>query len=98
MNAKPPILEMTIEGEFVDTRQGTHQGTPQSLNIPFGTRVLIWASIIAAIVIACAVAVFALWLLAVLIPVALASAVIAYGVLRYRMWRDGGSIHWVRRG
>ena len=94
MNAKPPILEMTLEGEFVDSAAGT----PQDLNIPFGTRLLIWASVAAAIAIACAVAVFALWLLAVMIPIALIAAVIAYGVLRYRMWRDGGSIRWVRRG
>ena len=98
MTQKPPILEMTIEGDFVDSPQGP----PQPPKVPFGTRVLIWSAVIAAIAIGCAVAVFALWLLAVLIPVALIAAAIAYGVFRYQMWRNGGSvpggtIYWVRR-
>ena len=85
---------MTLEGEFVSP--------PPNAKPPLGTRVLIWSAAIAAIAIGCAVAVFALWLLAVLIPVALIAAVIAYGVFRYQMWRNGGSvpggtIYWVRR-
>jgi hypothetical protein len=98
MTKEPPILEMTIQGDFVDSPRGP----PRTRRVPLGTRVLIWASVFAAISIACAVAVFALWLLAVLIPIALVAAVIAYGVLRYQMWRNGGSlpgatIRWVRR-
>lgn len=98
MTKKPPILEMTIEGDFVDSAQRL----PQAPKVPFGTRVLIWAAVVATIAIGFAVAVFALWLLAVLIPVALVAAAIAYGVFRYQMWRNGGSIqggtiHWVRR-
>ncbi len=89
MTQKPPILEMTIEGDFVDP--------PRMPRVPFGTRVLIWASVVAAIAIAGAVAVFALSLLAVMIPIALVAAVIAYGVFRYQMWRNGGPIQWVRR-
>jgi membrane protein YdbS with pleckstrin-like domain len=94
MTQKPPILEMTLDGGFV--------GPPPNAKPPLGTRVLVWAAVIAAIAMSCAVAVFALWLLAVLIPVALVAAVIAYGVFRYQMWRNGGSVpggtlRWDRR-
>ena len=47
---------------------------------------------IAAIAVSCAVAVFALWLLAFLLPVAAVAALVAYAVFRYQMWRGGGSI------
>ncbi len=98
MTQKPPILEMTIEGEFVDP--------PQPPRVPFGTKVMIWSAAVAAIAVACAVAcavaLAALWLLAFMIPVALIAAAVAYGVFRYQMWRSGGSntgrtIYWVRR-
>lgn len=95
MSQKSPYLEMTIEGEFVDP--------PPPPKLPFGTRVLLWAAAVAAIALACAVAVFALWLLAILIPVALVAALVAYGAFRYQLWRNGGkpggtTIYWVRRG
>ena len=98
MTEKPPILEMTVEGDFVDPPQGR----PGTQRVPFGTRVLIWASVVAVIAVGCAIAVFALWLLAVLIPVALIAALVAYAALRFQMWRNGGSVpggtvRWVRR-
>jgi Flp pilus assembly protein TadB len=94
MTQKPPILEMTIEGEFVDP--------PQPRRLPFGTRVLIWAAVVAAIAVAGVVALAALWLLAFMIPVALIAVIVAYGVFRYQMWRgrgsdSGGTVYWVRR-
>jgi len=94
MTEKPQILEMTIEGDFV--------GPPPNAKPPLGTRVLVWAAVIAGIAVSLAVAVFAIWLLAVLIPVALVAAMIAYAVFRYQVWRNGGSIQggtirWVRR-
>ena len=94
MREEPPILEMTIEGDFITP--------PQPPRPPLGTRVLIWTAAVAAVAISLAVAVFALWLLAFLIPVALIAALIAYGVFRYQLWRNGGSIQggtirWVRR-
>ena len=94
MRKEPPILEMTVEGDFVTP--------PPNATPSFGTQVLIWVAAFAAIVVSCAVAVFALWLLAVLLPVALLAGIVAYAMFRYRMWRSGGSIQggsirWVRR-
>ena len=36
------------------------------------------------------VALLALWVAAVIIPVALGAAVVAWGLWRYRVWRAGG--------
>ena len=85
---------MTAEGDFV-----TPTRNPKP---PLGTRLLIWVAAFAAIAFSCVVAVFALWLLAFLIPVALVAAIVAYAMFRYQMWRNGGSvqggtIRWVRR-
>ncbi len=94
MSNEQPILEMTVEGDFV--------GPPPDAPTPLGNRVLVWVVSLAGIAVACAVAVFALWLLAFLIPVAALTVAIAYAVFRYRVWRSGGTIQgttirWVRR-
>ncbi len=85
---------MTLEGEFVSPSP-----PPKP---PLATRVMIWAVVIAVLAASLVVAVFALWLLAFLIPVALVAALIAYLSFRYQLWRSGGSIrggtiHIVRR-
>jgi hypothetical protein len=82
MNRDPRIVEMTIEGDFVDP--------PRGPRVPFGTRVMVWAAAFAAVAIAGVVAVFALWVLAVLVPIAVIAAAIAYAVFRYQVWRNGG--------
>ncbi len=94
MNNDPSIIEMTVEGDFVSP--------PPGAKPTLGTRVLVWVAAFAAIAVSCVVAVFALWLLAFLIPVALVAAMIAYGIFRFQVWRNGGSIQggtirWVRR-
>jgi len=94
MDKKPLILEMTVEGDFVEP--------PKEPRLPLGSKLLIWSAGIASIAAAGAVALAALWLLAIMIPIALVAAAIAYGVFRYQMWRNGGSIpgrtiYWSRR-
>ena len=84
MKEEPPVLEMTVDGDFI--------GPSSGVKPPLGARVLIWVMSIAAIAVSCAVAVFALWLLAFLLPVAAVAALVAYAVFRYQMWRGGGSI------
>jgi hypothetical protein len=83
MSEQPPVLEMTVEGEFVGPVPGAKP--------PFGTRLMIWVAVFAGIAVSCAVGLFALWLLAFLAPVALAAALIAYAAFRYQVWRAGGS-------
>ena len=84
MTQEQTPIEMTIEGEFV---RPMPEGKP-----PLGTRVLVWAAVIAALAGAGVVAVFAIWLLAILIPIALLAAVLAYAAFRYHLWRSGGSV------
>ena len=98
MGKEPAILDMTIEGEFVTPPLGgPHSGKP-----PLGARLLFWAIVLAAVAFAGVIAVFALWLLAFLIPLALLAALVAYVAFRIQLWRNGGSIQagryrWGRR-
>ncbi len=83
MTQHPTIIEMTIDGEFADP--------PPAAKPPFGARVMVWAAAIAAIAVAGAVMVFAIWLLALLIPVALLAALAAYVAFRIQVWRGAAS-------
>ena len=83
MTQHPTIIEMTIEGDFADP--------PPNDKPPFAARVMVWAAAIAAIAVAGAVAVFALWLLAFLIPIALLAALAAYVAFRIQVWRGVAS-------
>jgi hypothetical protein len=74
---RPPELDMTIDGEFV--------APPPA---PVASRVLLWAVVIAVIAGALAIAAFALWLALMILPVAVGAAVIAWGMMRYRIWRE----------
>jgi hypothetical protein len=67
---------MTIEGEFV---------SPPTA--PIANRILMWAVVIAIIAGALSLAAFALWLALLILPVALAAAVVAWAMFRYRLWR-----------
>lgn len=59
---------------------------------PIMTRVFLWAVVIAVIAGGLAAAAVALWLALVLIPVALAAAVIAWLAFRFQSWRAGRSV------
>jgi hypothetical protein len=78
---RPPELDMTIEGEFV-------KPTPP----PLSARILMWAVIVAVIAGGLALAAFALWLALLILPVAFGAAVIAWAMLRYRVWRAQRSV------
>ncbi len=54
-------------------------------------RVLRGAIVVAVLAGAASLAALALWVALALIPIAIGAAVLAYGVLRYRMWRAGRS-------
>ena len=73
---RPPELDMTVDGEFVSPP------TP-----PIAGRILLWAIAIAVVAGALSLAAFALWLALAILPVALGAAVVAWAVIRYRMWR-----------
>jgi hypothetical protein len=77
-----PVIDMTPDGEFISVRQS---GT-----LPFSTKVVVVAVLVAVLAGAVAIALLALWLALTLIPIAIAGALIAYGVFRVQLW-------WARR-
>ena len=76
-------IDMTPEGEFLSGAQ-----MPQSA---LGNQVLRIALTVAGLAVLGAMAAFAFWILATLIPIAIGAGVIAYGIIRYRMWQAGRS-------
>jgi Flp pilus assembly protein TadB len=70
------VLDMTPDGDFARPRQ-----------VPFTTRLLGAAILVAVIAGAVALASLALWIALTLIPIALAAALIAYVMLRWKLWR-----------
>jgi hypothetical protein len=77
----PPELDMLADGSF--------RPPPRP---PILTRIFIWAAVIAVIAGGLAVAAFALWLALILLPVALAAAVIAWLAFRFQLWRARSSV------
>ena len=80
----PPDLDMLSDGSF--------RLPPQPPRPPILTRIFIWAAVIAVIAGGLAVAAFALWIALILIPVALAAAVIAWLAFRFQLWRARSSV------
>jgi len=73
---RPPELDMTVDGEFV---------SPPAA--PVASRVMIWAVLIAVAAGALSLAAFALWLALLILPIAVGAAIIAWAMMRYRIWR-----------
>jgi hypothetical protein len=73
---RPLELEMTIDGEFVSPP-----------NAPIVSRIIVWAVVIAVIAGGLSLAAFALWIALLILPVAVGAAVVAWAMVRYRMWR-----------
>jgi hypothetical protein len=71
---------------------GSFRVPPPPPRPPILTRIFIWAAVIAVITGALAVAAFALWIALILIPVAVAAAVIAWLAFRFQLWRARSSI------
>ncbi len=69
---------MTLEGEFV---------SPPTA--PVSSRIMLWAAIIAVVAGAVTIAALALWLALLILPIAVGAGLIAYVMLRYKMWRAG---------
>ena len=72
---------MTLNGKFVSPPRA-----------PITSRILLWAIIIAVIAGALSLAAFALWLALLILPVAFAAAVIAWGVYRFKAWQAAKSL------
>ena len=71
-----PVIDMTLEGEFADPPSPTP-----------GERVFGVAVLVAVVAGALALAALAFYVALLLIPVAFAAGVIAYGAYRWRLWR-----------
>jgi hypothetical protein len=89
MNNEPrkPVsvqIDMTADGRFASPPPG---GTG-----PVTNRVLRAAIIVAALATIGVVAALALWVALALIPIAIGAALLAYGILRFRLWRAGVSV------
>ncbi|MDR3523884.1 MAG: hypothetical protein P4L66_07245 [Acetobacteraceae bacterium] len=69
-------LDMTPDGEFMSP--------PGS---PLGNKVLKVALLLAVIAGAGVLATFAFWFAMVLIPIAVGAGLLAYGILRFRIWQ-----------
>lgn len=74
----PRQIDMTPDGRFV---------TPPPT--PIASRLFRYAVVLAVVAGAAAIAALALWVALLLIPIALAAALIAYAAFRWRMWRRG---------
>lgn len=76
---EPPLLDLTPEGQF---RRPVRQ--------PWTSRLGRWALLVAALAGGLAAAALAFWLALMLIPIAIAAGLIAYGLFRFERWRAGG--------
>jgi hypothetical protein len=73
---RPPELDMTINGEFV---------SPPTA--PITSRILLGAIVVAVLAGALSIAALALWMAMMVLPVAIAASVVAWAIIRYRIWR-----------
>ena len=76
----PPEIEMRPDGSFVDPPR-----------VPLSAKIFRIALVVAVLAVALAVAVLLIGFALFMIPVAIASALIAWGAFRYRMWKMGNS-------
>ena len=76
MPQDPRLLDMTPDGRFTPPRRS-----------PLGPRIVAGAVILAVVATALAVAAFALWIALLLVPVAIGAAVVAYLMIRFRIWQ-----------
>ncbi|MDA8050435.1 MAG: hypothetical protein M0002_10570 [Rhodospirillales bacterium] len=74
---EPPLLDLTPEGEF-----------RRPARPPWAMRLAGWAIVVALIAGGLAVAAVFFWLALLLIPVAIVAALLAYGALRFQLWRN----------
>lgn len=77
---RPPEIEMRPDGSFVDPPR-----------VPLSVRIFRIALVVAILAAALAGAVLLIGFALFMIPVAIASAAVAWGAFRYRMWKMGRS-------
>jgi len=75
-----PQLDMTPDGQFLEPPRES----PAEKLVRYGVVVAVIAGLVA-------VAALALWLAVLLIPVMIIAAAVAYGAVRWRMWKLGRS-------
>lgn len=80
----PPVLDMSPDGTF--------RTKPSGLRAPLSFKLLLGATIVAVMAGAFAIAALALWVAALLLPVVIIAAAVAFGAFRYRQWRRGGVV------
>lgn len=74
-----PIIEMTLEGDFVSP--------PTPPSPPLGVRIMMWAVVAAVVALSALIVALTIWFMAMLLPVILIAAVIAWIVVRFQVWR-----------
>ncbi len=74
-----PVIDMTPDGRF--------RAPPAPPRLPLATRIVVGAIVLAVLAGGLALAALALWLALLLIPVAIAAAVVAYLAFRFQVWR-----------
>lgn len=83
MNRIPPVIDMAPDGTF--------RTRPPGMRAPLSFKLLLGATIVAVLAGAAAVAALALWIAALLLPVVVIAAAVAWGAYKYRTWRRGAS-------
>lgn len=83
MNRIPPVIDMAPDGTF--------RTKPPGMRAPLSFKLLLGATIVAVLAGAAAVAALALWIAALLLPVVVIAAVVAWGAYKYRAWRRRGA-------
>ncbi len=79
--ARTVILDLTPEGEFVSPPRGPER-------LPWPMRLALAGAVVAVLLGVIAFAAFAFWLAVTLLPVVILAGLIAYGALRFQLWRD----------
>ncbi len=83
MSRIPPVIDMAPDGTF--------RTKPPGMRAPLSFKLLLGATIVAVLAGAAAVAALALWIAALLLPVAVIAVVVAWGTYQYRVWRRRGA-------
>ena len=83
MTRMPPTIDMLPDGTF-----GSERRPPQ---MPFTTKVMVGAAVVAVLGVCLAIAALALWFVSLILPVVIIAAAVAWGMMRFRRWRSGRS-------
>ena len=79
MNNRPPVIDMRPDGSFAPP--------PRRAVLPFGTKLLLGAVLVAAVAGSVVVAALAVWVVSIVLPVAIIAAAVAW--VAYKLRRGG---------